>query len=682
MKKSQFGWTLLGAAIVFSIGSVARVSAAETAASNTSSKTKPATSAVANTATNSSPTTTTTSSTPEASTDEGWEGVRTVVVSATRAETEIAKTGTSISVVSQKEIERQQYRSVGEALREVPGVNISNSGTPGQVSTVMIRGAKTSENSVFLDGRRLPFNLAGGFNVETLSLANVDRVEVARGPVSSVNGGASIGGAINIVSRDGRGQETPLTETFFEAGSFNTFREGVSSWGSEGNFDYSTGVVRLDTDNQRLNNEYRNTSSLNKLGYQITPDLYFDTHVIYSLADIGSPNNITTNDRTANVLRELWGVSPGLNWKTTEIWTQSVYYGRYQYRQVASGNAPDQFVGTTGLNNRVQVDTDQIDYQSVVQIFENWKMTGGVSGSNISYYLKLDETDNYSFPSVPGGTKPVDDGQTNTGYFVESQWEIVKGWNFISNFRFDHYSDFGDAATYRFATSYEVPDLRTLLHANYGTSYAPPTPQDVAGYWSGNTKLSPEQGKGYEFGVTQPFWGDKVSVFGTWFHNDVNNYIVWDSTAQPGFPWGTGTNVGHAVMEGVESGFTVKPVKQVRINTSYTNLSAIRESDNLQSFSSRLARAPRHTVNASVSYSPIEPLTFTLAGNYVADRVDGSPVREMENYLNMRFMANWKINKYLEVFGRIENLTNDQYQEVLGYPALDQAYYGGFKVTF
>lgn len=654
------------------------VSAAEPSSSTNSSTTVPS----SLTATDSSAQTSTSS---QEQTSTSSDDIRTVVVTGTREATDVSKTGTSVSVVSSKDIQQKQYHTVDEALGDVPGVNVISTGAPGQQADIFIRGASTAESSYLIDGRRLPTDFFSSPNLQMLSLANVDHVEVARGPMSSVSGGAAMGGVVNIISRDGRGQGEPKSEAFMEAGSFDTMREGISSWGSEGGFDYSTGTTRTDTDNERMNNQYRSIGNMTKLGYQITPDLYFDTHILYAQDDAGSPNDRFTNEPTGNLTRELWGVSPGVAWQTTDIWKQSIYYGRYQYRQVSSANA----LPIDQPNDRVQVNTDQLDYQSHVQIYDSWGLTGGISANWVDYYLKLDQdaTDFSTFETVPAGSIPIQNTQTNTGYFLESQWEIVKGWNFITNGRFDHYSDFGDAFTYRVATSYEIPDVKTVVHANYGTGYAPPTPADIATFYSGNVALKPEKSKGYEFGVAQPFWDDKVSVFGTWFHNDFTNLITFafDPATSAFIP----ENISRAETEGVETGFTFKPMKQVRATLSYTNLSALELPSDTQDFTSRLPRRPRHTINASVTYKPIDAVSLTLSETYVADRVDtdfhsdsGNQIVQMEDYLNMRFTASWQINEYVQVYGRLENLTNDQYEETFGYPALDQAAYGGVKVTF
>ncbi len=668
MKISCLGGICKKASFLFVVvlGSVAPLGAQQVTATTSTATPSTATSS----GTTSTPVTSTDS---QAASDASWEGVRTVVVTATRQETEIAKTGTSINVVSSQEIERKQYRTAVDALEEVPGVNVIPSGYPGQTTAILIRGVATSGNSVLMDGRELPFNLAGGNSLEMFSLANIDRVEVERGPSSSVSGGPAMGGVINLISRDGRGQETPQTETFMEAGSYNTIREGVSSWGSEGAFDYSTGSVRTDAQYSKENGNYRSWGNNTKLGYQINPDLYFDTRIIYVQDEAGTPGSVSYHNPNAGTLRELWGVSPGLTWKTTEIWKQSVYYGHYQYRQDYN-NPTDPYYSDP--SNRVQVDTNQINYQSQVQIFDNWNMTAGASVTDEHYYYKLD-TPGYDYSTwaiLPGGSTPLDGHDTKNGYFAESQWEILPGWNLINNARFDHYSDFSDAFTYRAATSYEVPTVKTILHANYGTSYAPPSGSDTAEFWGGKDNLKPEKSKGYEFGVSQPFAQDKVSVFGTWFHNDIDDLIVWNPDSYGNY---VPSNVARAVLEGVETGVTYKPIKQVRLKLSYTNLSALQKDENV---TSRLTYRPRQTVNATVTYMPIDPLTFTLGGSYIADRVDSSGA--LEDYLNLRFTAAWKINRNVEVYGRIENLTNDQYELYRGYPTLDQAFYGGVKVTF
>lgn len=211
-----------------------------------------------------------------------------VVVTATRSQTPLSKTASTVTVISQEEIQSKQYRTVADAIRSIPGVTIVQPGTPGQQVSLLFRGTESRHNRILIDGRPIP-EAIGGSIAQDISLANVERIEVMQGPASSLYGSNAIGGVINLITKKGKDLEKPESSLEFEAGSFNNFREAARSRGAFGLFDYSVEASRQDADFQRANNELRDSRWRGTFGYQFTPDLYFDLATDYSLMDVGSP---------------------------------------------------------------------------------------------------------------------------------------------------------------------------------------------------------------------------------------------------------------------------------------------------------------------------------------------------------------------------------------------------------
>ncbi len=592
-----------------------------------------------------------------------------IVVTATRTETPISKTGASTTVITRKQIEEQQLHTVAEALEEVPGVAVAQTGTPGQVTGLFIRGTKTENTQIVIDGRRIPFNLAGSFGLEGLSLDDVERIEVVRGPLSSVQGGPAIGGVVNIITRSGKGLDKPELTGGFEAGSFQTFHEMASARGACGPFDYSVQAGRLDTDNERINDQYRLTNVTTKEGYQINDQLYADLLFFYNLSDAGSPNSVSDPELIASLLTETWMISPGLDYKTTDWWEQKAYYSHSQQRQEAA-DFKKSFGSDYGQNNRIQVDTDQVDYQSDFQIAKPWKLSAGFSMTNARYYRFIDVPNEFNFPVTLAGTKDIENSLTNSAGFLQSQWEIVPDLNVTSSIRLDHESDYGNYITWRTGGSYRTPCTQSLLHASYGTAFSPPTPQDTALAFGGNPMLTPELSKGYDAGIEQPFWDNRIKASATYFHNDISNLIIFDSMF-------TLHNIGQARTQGGEFGLSISPIQELTLSANYTYLDAWDLSNNQP-----LARRPRNQLSFNVIGKPCPAIVLNLGGLWVADRTDGFNPTPIEDYFVMRFAASYKVNPHLEVFGRIENLLNESYEEVRGFPALGQAAYAGFKLTY
>ena len=190
-----------------------------------------------------------------------------VVVTAERFEQRLEQTGASVTVVPEEAMQVHEYRQVDEVLRTVPGVQILTSGSPGKLSTVRIRGANPTQVQVLIDGVRVKSSTSGDFDFADLTLDDITRVEVLRGPQSTLYGADAIGGVVNIITK--RGQGPPSGFLDLEAGNYETFRERAGVSGSEGPWSYSLGVSRLDFGGQFENDDHDLTSVNARIGYAL-----------------------------------------------------------------------------------------------------------------------------------------------------------------------------------------------------------------------------------------------------------------------------------------------------------------------------------------------------------------------------------------------------------------------------
>src|SRR6202048_4364459 len=202
--------------------------------------------------------------------DQEEAEAETVIVSATRTDIPLDQSPASVSVIGSQEIEQKQIERVSDALREVPGLSVVQTGTPGQLTSVFARGLNSAHTQVLLDGIPINQGLAGQFDFANLTTDDIDRIEVVRGPQSTIYGPRAMAGVIQIFTK--RGEGTPGLTLSAEGGSYGTFRESLQSASSTTirtgvgdetqKFDYSIGFSRLDTDNARPNNQYRNTAGI------------------------------------------------------------------------------------------------------------------------------------------------------------------------------------------------------------------------------------------------------------------------------------------------------------------------------------------------------------------------------------------------------------------------------------
>src|SRR5256714_10944448 len=229
-----------------------------------------------------------------------------IVVSATRIETPEDESPASVDVIRSNDFDIKQTRRVADALREVPGVSVVQSGSPGSLTSVFTRGLRSEHTQVLLDGIPVNQGLQGAFNFGDLTTENIDRIEIVRGPQSTLYGPRALAGVIQIFTKRGSGD--PSGEFSLEGGSNTTIRGTLTSSGSANQFDYSVGLSGLTTDNERPNNQYRLWSGIANLGWSPNERLRLSTLITYSLADLGLPNTIFNPHRFDNFLTERWMV--------------------------------------------------------------------------------------------------------------------------------------------------------------------------------------------------------------------------------------------------------------------------------------------------------------------------------------------------------------------------------------
>ena len=227
-----------------------------------------------------------------------------IVITATRTDIPLNQSPASVSLVTSQDIEEKQIERVADALREVPGVSVVQSGAPGQLTSVFSRGLRSEHTQVLLDGIPVNQGLQGAFNFADLTIDDLDRIEVVRGPQSTLYGPRALAGAIQIFTKRGEGDPTFMFSA--EGGSYGTSREVFESEGKIEQLDYSLGLSRLDTDNARPNNQYRLTSAIADIGWSPDVTLRIGSLITYSLADTGNPNTIFDPKPLDNFLTERW----------------------------------------------------------------------------------------------------------------------------------------------------------------------------------------------------------------------------------------------------------------------------------------------------------------------------------------------------------------------------------------
>jgi vitamin B12 transporter len=591
-----------------------------------------------------------------------------VVVSATRFDIPLDQSPSSVSVITSQEIEQKQIERVSDALREVPGLSVVQTGTAGQLTSVFTRGLNSGHTQVLLDGIPINQGLAGQFDFANLTTDNIDRIEVARGPQSSLYGPRAMAGVIQIFSKQGEG--TPGISVSGEGGSYDTFRESLQSDGKIDNFDYSIGASRLDTDNARPNNQYRNSAGIANIGWSPNDQLRVSTLLMYSNSDTGNPNTFFDPKPVDNFLTEKWLIAPHIDLQAFDWWEHKFIFSYDHERQLNDPNQ-DGFVGAT----RALFERTTIDYQNDLRPTSWLTITSGF------FLSRVNAGQERPFILQIFGRQPtfVSDHTEEVAGFLEATAKI-DNFIFVAGGRFDHFNQFGDIWTYRIAGSYKIDKTKTTLHSSVATGFSPPSSQDKI--FGGNFGLDPEKAFSWDAGVEQRFLENKITLGATYFHNDLSNLIGFNGLFDA-------LNLGAARTQGIETELRATPIADLILTASYTYLDTDKTSsaDVGPPQGSRLPRRPRNEVYISASYLWCKKLRTTLEAKWVNAREELNknfvgPLRDIEDYNFVNFAAEYEINSHMSIFGRIDNLTNEHYAEVFGFPALGRAAYGGVKLRF
>ena len=589
--------------------------------------------------------------------------VESVVVSATRFDIPLDQSPASASVISSEELEEKQIQRVSDALREVPGLSVVQTGSPGQLTSVFTRGLRSEHTQVLLDGIPINQGLQGAFNFADFTIDDIDRIEVVRGPQSTIYGPRALAGVIQIFTKQGTG--TPGVMLAAEGGSYDTFREWSQSDGKVDGFDYSVGASRLDTENARPNNNYRNTAAISDVGWSPNEQFRIGSLFTYSVSDIGLPNTIFDPRPIDHFLTERWLIGPHIDWKPTEWWDHKLIVAYDHERQINDPNE-DGFVGAT----RAVFERTQVDYQNNLRPSSWLTLTSGFFYSRINAGQER--------PFVLFGPTFISDHTNEIAGFLEATLTPVENLIFVAGGRFDHFNQFGDIWTYRFAGSYKIDKTNTILHSSVGTGFSPPSSQDKI--FGNNFGLKPEEDLGWDIGIRQQLWQNRVDAGLTYFHNDLSNVIGFNGLFNT-------LNLGSAETQGIEAELHAQPVANLVLTAAYTYLEAEKTSskDVSQLQGARLPRRPRNEVYVSASYLWWNRLRTVVEAKFVNAREElnfGGPNFDIEDYSFVNIAAEYEVNPHFSIFGRIDNLTNEHYSEVFGFPALGRAAYGGVKLRF
>jgi vitamin B12 transporter len=583
-----------------------------------------------------------------------------VLVTGTRIPEELANTPSAVTVVPREQIDTQQQRTVADVLRDVPGLDIVQSGQPGALTSVLMRGANGNQTLVLIDGVRVNNAFNNAFDFSNLPVDNIERIEILRGPQSTLYGSEALGGVINIVTKRCVGQPTGTVTT--EGGSDDSLRTR-SSFGANFNKLYVAAESSyFTTDNQRENSFDHTWNASGHATYQIFDGLSAGVVATYRQSKNGSPNDVFTDDPNDYLRNENTFVAAHLDDQPAEWWSAKLTLSYSHERNYFSGlepNPPGFFGDFTELTVS---DRYQVDCQHIFTIANRDRLLIGGG------YDRSTADDVSTFGTL---NRSVD----NRAGYAQYEFRLMPRFTLVAGGRVDDYTTFGTHGTYRSGARWTLPVTETILRANVGSGIRAPTARDFFPPF-GNPALKPEQSLGWDAGLEQTLAGRKLTLGATYFQNEFDNLIQFANPAP--------VNTGRAETIGVETFATWVPITNLTFRGAYTWMPRAEDLDTNQ----RLIRRPKNTGSVAVTYRFATRWTASANAQLVGRREDfnfsTSPATRVTNagFVKIDVGLQCELNKHFSVFGRVVNLLNDRYNEVYGFPALGTTFWGGGTARF
>lgn len=597
----------------------------------------------------------------------------TLSVTANRTATPLSEVGSAVTIITGEELQQRQIRLVSDALRAVPGLAVNRTGGPGGLTQVRIRGSEGNQTLVIIDGVRMNDPSAGGeFDFSTLLTADIERIEVLRGPQSALYGSEAVGGVINIVTR--RGEGAPSLSGYVEGGSFNTWQGNASVSGGGSQYSFLLGTAGLSTkgvsvvasDGER--DGFKDGAIYGKASYDPLPNLGFDLVGRYQAAkrygdeiegleaigdSVGHSRQFFGRAQARlSLLDGLWQNIVGLSYTDHDRDNEGEVYGKSSYR---------------GKTWRYDYQADLTfatptlaDAQHVVTLAADYQRDQVVSTS---------------------ATAGFDKDIGATGLVGQYQLTVFQDLTLTGAIRQDWNEEFRSATTYRGTLAYRVDWTDTKLRASYGTGVKNPTLFELYGYsgnWQGNPDLKPERGKGWDAGFDQPLFDGKVLFSFTYFDQRITDLIQGAGN--------TAINLdGVSRSNGVELGLTLTPIENLSIQASYSYMKT-RDANG-----DELVRRPANLASLYVDYRFLQQkANVNLGLVYNGKQADWyfppwPAAREdvtLGAYTLLTIGGSYRLFDQVELYARVENALDQSYEEVYGYGTAGVAAYGGLRFAF
>lgn len=598
-----------------------------------------------------------------------------IVVTPTRTERPLSTVGSSVTLITAEDLENRQTVHVADILREVPGVSVNRSGGPGALTEVRIRGAEANQTLVLIDG--IEANDPAGasmFNFAHLLASDIERIEILRGPQSVLYGSEAVGGVVNIITKQGR--DRPRVAGSIEGGSYRTGKANASlSTGGErydvlisGTHLRSDGISQAKHPRGELKPDgYENSTVFAKLGVTPLDNLRLDFVGRYTNYD-QDIDDFTTRATEAD-LQTRGDQRYGRAQATLDLldgrWRQRVgaTFTRLEAKDYREGSRTN-----TAIGRRTK-----FDYQSDLS-FETPQV------ADASHLVSLGLEHEREAVELSSAFADVDRDFVTRSLYGQYQLDLLERLSLSAGLRHDFNRRFEDAQTWRLTAAYDLVETGTRLRASYGTAVKNPTITELYGFdqsFQGNPDLKPENSRGWEAGVEQDLFGERLTLGATYFHQNIKDLI-------------TGAGRTAINQEGTSRSRGVELTAEVAVGEGLSLLGSYTYNHTEDPQGQRLTKRPAHRASVNVNYRFLEDrANLNLGVIYNGSQSDlafdqnfNTSAVSLHSYTLVTLAGAYRVTDNLEIFGRVENALDRNYEESYTYNTPGRAAYAGLRISF
>ncbi len=558
-----------------------------------------------------------------------------MIVSALRTPREASTVTSAVTALDPAELENQGILQLRDALNASPGViSTSTGGQTGAVSSLFIRGTRTADSQVVIDGMRLSDSNSPLGNLLSGSRTyDVGSIEVLRGPQGAIYGGESIGGVLWMETARGSGK--PGGSATFEAGSFDSFAARAMFQGESGKLNYHLSGGYEETDNDGPDQHFHQGSTALRIEGKV--DSIWTVGSTFRAVDSfyqnagGYETLYGSDDHLDSALATIYA-----NGRISDRWTARFLAG---YHQESYDSDYLDFLGApTNYGSDLEAFSLSTDHE--ITLAENLRLLAGAFMHQDSY-------------QVTGG---VDESGERYGIHSVLEWDPCESLTTTAALRWEDYDSFGDEFTWRFGSVYRLEKSGTSFRAGVGRSFRAPSYTDLfydSPSYDPNPSLKAQTSIGWDLGIEQKI-GERHVLEVTWFTNRIEDAI--DSYADPeGDYIYTAENIpGKTTTDGLELGLRgdwLEKFLSYRLAWTYLHQS--------------LSDQPRNAVTAALDWKPVDKALIGIGATHLSSHSWGG--EPLKSYTLFRIHGSYQLTENVKLHARVENLLDEEYELFSGY---------------